>query len=1741
MPSPGISLGHRNTDALIRVRGMAAQKRPGYGAGMASTQRAVEVLHDAGTSAEPSWTVGSGYLIGGRLVLTSAHNVGFGTCLVRLVDGSEHAATVRLRGDEVLLDLAVLELVGDDAPDVRGQVGYALVSQESAEVIGPCTGLGFPRYKEDETRQGPRSRKRLRNIEQLDGEIPAAAGALAGLLTFRVTARPREQPPLPAGPRRFADSPWQGISGTVVFVRGDAWGERAIGVVTEHHLSEGGSALTLVPFGAIGASSLPGMPGGLPPAEQRAWWDLLGVADPGTLPVLPARSPRRPRPPAPPHGAVDRPAHAAAALAALRDGPGPLVVLVGGPGFGKTVLARQVAAAADAQAGAAGPGRGIGFPGGVLWLDVGQDPDLSSILAQAFTDLTGQPATARSVPQLVSDLREALLARHSMLVLDDVWPGRRGRDDVVELLVRQLDGVPRLVTTRSATLLDLGPRARLIDVAELEPGEAAALLAKALPETASDADRARLGELAFRLGRWPLLLGLAAAYLRQRVSAGVPLDEALRYLAERYAARGVTAFDARHADLLDASDPAQRHQAVTAAVEASLGLLTAADRVRYRQLAVFPPGQAVPVDVVASLWSPALDRFEADDLMATLASLSLLVLDLRTGQVRVHDLLRDYLLPADARDQQALHRGLLRGWGDPLLLGDSYRVRWYAYHLDAAGDEAGLYALITPAWRNRVLAVTGTLSDVAADAHRAADYAARHGQVAEELRCRLVATVIVARVQALPRALLAALAAAGRADRALGEAALLTPVQRGKTMEDITAAVLASDPGKACAIADDIAIPGSKARALAGIAAAVANTDAGHAAALLQRAQAAAQEPAGDPADRARALARVAAVLSGMNPGQAESLASQIADPIERAQALALVAAAVAGDDPGWASRLADRAAAAAEEFGDPWETARSLAKVAAALGGAGCALTSGLADRAVAAAESVVEGPVHKAQAIAVVAAELDAADPRRASSLVDRAVAVARTADNRQLALMCVAEAVAAADPDRAFAVADMIDNPLRRDGALAEIAVALARSDPRRALAVADSIGSGRWRALAGIAQVLASIDPQEALATADRIGDAHQKAEALAGIAAALAATDPGLALAIAERIDASKPTSAADLSEIAAALAAADPGLAVTVADRVEDPAKAAWALGRIAAAAVLARDTSRAGPLTLRALAVADRAKETWDSARILTWTQAAFAGTPPEWLTTSDPDARVRALAIIATELATADPDQALAIADRIGDPLFQELTLAAIAATVAEADRGRAGPLFDRAVAAAELADGPANTALARAGLAAAMAGTDPSRAASLADQALHSALLIPRPADRDEILAEISAELARAEPDRAARMADRIGDPGPRAWAVAAIAAAVAAADPGRAGQLAGQALAAAARVADPDARLRVLGGVAANLADAGPGTVTRLTDQALSAIVRSPYGEAASWLTSGIAAALAASAVDAHAIALPDQALSKAVSFRGPEAREWVFATLAAARGGLNPSAASEAAESAITALADGVDRVCARAGLAAAVTGAEPGRAGQLADQALAAADHIDDTWDAADALAGIAVMLAVADPGRAVAAADRIHDPGPRAGALKWVAAVLALADPGRSAQLADRALDAADQVEDARSRATALAEIACVLAGPDPGRALAVADRIHDPEIQASVMTTVADVHACLAGLPGAAPGPEDGSGAVGQLMPRVRRIDPAIASGAWWALARLLTIRAATAPERAALVHAVLTVGEW
>jgi hypothetical protein len=164
----------------------------------------------------------------------------------------EYAATVRLQGDRDTLDLALLEVAGKS---VRVPTfAYAAISRSEAGEVQDCWAVGFPRFKEGAHDPAP-----LRPSVQVSGTIPLGENLDQQLLTLLVTRTPR-----PILGTAVPESEWAGMSGAVVF----AGRTTIIGVITEHHLPEGESALTVVPITALDQ---------LPAADAQRWWTALTV------------------------------------------------------------------------------------------------------------------------------------------------------------------------------------------------------------------------------------------------------------------------------------------------------------------------------------------------------------------------------------------------------------------------------------------------------------------------------------------------------------------------------------------------------------------------------------------------------------------------------------------------------------------------------------------------------------------------------------------------------------------------------------------------------------------------------------------------------------------------------------------------------------------------------------------------------------------------------------------------------------------------------------------------------------------------------------------------------------------------------------------------------------------------------------------------------------------------------------------------------------------------------------------------------------------------------------------------------------------------------------------------------------------------------------------------------------------------------------------------------------------------
>ncbi len=260
--------------------------------------------------------------------------------------------------------------------------------------------------------------------------------------------------------------------------------------------------------------------------------------------------------------------------------------LRGAGGFGKTTLALALCHDAEIQAT---------FPDGMLWIELGEHPPRPlDLLNGLLASLDASLSRAITLEEAQDRLRTAMEGCVCLRVIDDVWQATA--------LSPVLEGGPhcvRLVTTRNDQVLPEEAERILVDA--MEPGEALAVLGRALPEEIEQpACQARLATLAERLGYWPLVLTLAHGLLAEQVRSGRTLARALEVVERASQDRGVTAFR------LD--NEAARNQTAQACLEVSLRHLEdfmpthIQARERYQEVAVFPEDTDIPLAMIQRLW-----------------------------------------------------------------------------------------------------------------------------------------------------------------------------------------------------------------------------------------------------------------------------------------------------------------------------------------------------------------------------------------------------------------------------------------------------------------------------------------------------------------------------------------------------------------------------------------------------------------------------------------------------------------------------------------------------------------------------------------------------------------------------------------------------------------------------------------------------------------------------------------------------------------------------------------------------------------------------------------------------------------------------------------------------------------------------------------------------------------------------------------------------------------------------------
>jgi len=463
------------------------------------SDRVVAVVADLDTGLVQ---VGSGYLITERLALTALHctvdrmtgREARSLSVIRRTDGAEASAT-RIAAS---LDLAVLSLPERPEWSAGGMLerpAFGRIGRDRAGEMHDCQAVGFPLWQMD-----PQAVQR--NAAELHGTIRVTEDAESGFLVMRDALLSDVAVPSSASGERADMSPWGGLSGALVFLRGVA-----LGVVIEHHPRQGRSAIRIMPVERVAALASVN-------ADAAAVASALGLPPADELPLVdswPQHSPnptfgkvwRIPFPIDPDFVGRDQEMTALSATLA----PGSRTVITqaisGLGGIGKTQLAAHVAHATANRFQI------------IWWIEAERRATIDASLRSLGKALRiGEDPSSEDVLAKLSSLDPSV---NWILIYDNV----DSPASLQRMLPTRGSGVV-LITTRYqdwpawASVINLGPLSEVTAVSLLSKG------------TKNEGDIA--SRIADMFGRLPLALAQAAAQIR----AGMSLAQYEELLKSRF-------------------------------------------------------------------------------------------------------------------------------------------------------------------------------------------------------------------------------------------------------------------------------------------------------------------------------------------------------------------------------------------------------------------------------------------------------------------------------------------------------------------------------------------------------------------------------------------------------------------------------------------------------------------------------------------------------------------------------------------------------------------------------------------------------------------------------------------------------------------------------------------------------------------------------------------------------------------------------------------------------------------------------------------------------------------------------------------------------------------------------------------------------------------------------------------------------------------------------------------------------
>ncbi|MEM7067051.1 MAG: NB-ARC domain-containing protein [Cyanobacteria bacterium P01_B01_bin.77] len=471
---------------------------------------------------------------------------------------------------------------------------------------------------------------------------------------------------------------------------------------------------------------------------------------------------------------MQRPEHFEAVKARLLDEstPGTLVIsaIYGMGGIGKSVLAAALVQNDEIQQR---------FPDGVLWVTLGQQPDMLSMVNLWIRELGDYDYNPTTLQAASLHLRTLLADRKALLVIDDVW-----HPEHVEPFRIAGAGCRVLVTTRQTKIVG----ATRYDLDLMTQQQSLELLTRCLPTPLSEAEKSSAETFAKEVGYLPLALELAAA----QIEDGVTWDELLEAFQSEMADPEALDIDSDVASLSD--ETIRKRRSLVASFKLTLKLLSPKQLEQFAWFGIVPEDVSLTQQMAATLWG--VKPIKAGKLLRGFKNRALLLPQAqRTGEkptYRIHDLVHDFAKNLLTSEQylgdlsglglpvETAHSQFLERYQDQTKDGlwhtvpaDGYIHSHLVWHFEQSGQPGLIHQLLkesTSDGRNgwyEICEQLGQTANFVTDTARAWQAAGRlyEQNVTESiaLQCRyaLITTSLNSLVQNLPPTLTAALVQKG--------------------------------------------------------------------------------------------------------------------------------------------------------------------------------------------------------------------------------------------------------------------------------------------------------------------------------------------------------------------------------------------------------------------------------------------------------------------------------------------------------------------------------------------------------------------------------------------------------------------------------------------------------------------------------------------------------------------------------------------------------------------------------------------------------------------------------------------------------------------------------------------------------------------------------------------------------------------------------------------------------------------